>query len=128
MSAEIEGIGYSGSQTYSTNSPQTIHSFTFPVNSGGIFVVHVVARRVSDGAVKTFDFAVSAKRSNGDAVVFGGTLVRTQGTVADLLALVAVSIDVDALDADVRLRVIGLASTEIDWAFSFAGEAVKHIA
>ena len=127
MSASIEGFGVNEANTYSTASVQTIYSQTMPENSAGRATVYAVARRVSDGASKTFTLELGYKRGTGDVTIFGLQLLSAKGTVGDLIALAAVSATVDEAEGDLRVRVSGLASTEIDWLITFVGEAVVHV-
>jgi len=127
MTAQIEGFGANEVTTFNNATQQTLQVLTVPENSAGWLTVRVVARRVSDGATKVFDFSLGFKRGEEDADVFGVSLLSTKGTLGDLIALATVVAMVDAVDSDIRIRVTGVASTEIDWMSSLLGEAVKHV-
>lgn len=126
MSATLEGQGYNGSDTFSDATMRTLFSETIPENSAGFRVIRVTARRVSDGAAKVFFLELGVKRSTGNVEVFGLQLLASKATVGDAITLAAVSATVDASGSDIRIRVAGLASTEIDWAFTNSGEVVIH--
>lgn len=113
--------------TYSNDTEQTLLSRTVTENSSGAMGVRVTARRVSDGATKVWFFEHGIKRASGDATIFGLQLLSTKGTVADLIALAAVTADIDVAGSDTRVRVKGLASSEIDWIARQYGEEVNHV-
>ena len=113
--------------TFSTSSTQTLHSLSIEDNCGGGVEARITARRVSDGATKVFFLDVGFKRETGDLTVFGLNLLPAKGTTADLLALAAVLATIDASSGDLRVRVTGLASEDIDWGVRLAGEAIVHV-
>ena len=127
MSASHSVIDNANAATYSNATQQTLSARTITENSGGFLGVRVTARRVSDGATKVFDLEYGFKRDEGDVIVFGLNLLGVKGTVGDLIALAAVSATVDDSGSDTRIRVTGLASTEIDWAFREYGEELNHV-
>jgi len=126
MSATLDSQGFNGVATFSDATQHTLSAETIIENAAGFRVIRVSARRVSDGAAKVWFLEVGFKRDTGNLTVFGLTLLATKGTAADLIALVLAAVTVDAVDSDMRIRVTGLASTEIDWAFTTSGEAVVH--
>lgn len=127
MSANVEGFGANGFDTFSDDATRTLLARTVTPNSVGFSITRVEARRVSDGAGKVFFLEFGFKRNTGDAEVFGVVLLGEKGNAADLSALAAVSATLDALGSDVRVRITGLAGTEIDWACTESGEAVVHV-
>ena len=113
----------------SNGTETTLDSRTIAQDAGGGLQVRVVARRVSDGATKVFNFEGGFKRvGSANVVEFGINLLSTQGTVGDLAALVNVTANIDASGDDIRVRGKGLASTTFEWSVRVRGEYLTQFA
>lgn len=126
MSASQTNLGVGATATLSTSAIQTLLAETIVENSCGFVQSTVSARRVSDGASKVFNIQAGFKRDGGDVTVFGVSLLNALGTTLDLIALAAVAATIDAAGDDVRVRVTGLASQDIDWSANLVGLTVNH--
>jgi len=93
-------------------------------NCSNSVLVTVIARRLSDGATKSWKFNASAKRTTGDAEMSAQLLGNAVGTSGDLLALTLTSVAVDAVDQDMRVRVTGLGGTSILWFGRIEGDEI----
>ena len=119
------GISATNTLTTTGASPQTIISHTVPeVNSSGFFSAKAVCRRLSDGATKAWQFNGMVKRGTGNSTVESALLGGATGTAADLIALLLTNVTVDASGEDIRLRVTGLASTDIIWLADLQGNEI----
>lgn len=105
----------------SNATTQTILSHTASENSSGYFTISGTARRISDGASKAWSMNGVFKRSTGSASV-SVELLGNLGSSTDLLALLTTAVSVDTSGADVRVRITGLASTDIQWYAEMLGQ------
>ncbi len=116
------GLSATQQLTTSNGSAQTIIAHTVPeVNSSGWFQGKVVCRRLSDGATKVWFLQGSYKRGTGNASIESTLLGGVIGTTGDLLALLTANVTMDASGDDIRMRVTGLAGTDIIWIADLQG-------
>lgn len=126
MSSSQTNLGVGATATLATSTVQTLLAETMVENSAGLVQSIVTARRVSDGASKVFNIQAGFKRDENGVTVFGVSLLNALGTTLDLIALAAVTATIDAAGDDVRVRVTGLASQDIDWSANLVGLTVNH--
>lgn len=126
MSASQSNIGTPGWGTYDTNSPEVLLSEPVAQNSAGTLRAQVIARRVSNGAAKTFTIEAGYKRDTGDVTVFGVSLLNANGTTGDLIALASVAATIDADGGNIRVLGSGLNGVDIDWSAVLTGVTVNH--
>lgn len=125
MSATPYYVDEGGLGTFSDDLPARLYTYAVPEASGGWFRISVSARRVSDGAVRSFIVETLLKRDSGDATVEPMPALDL-ATVGDAVQLgdlvVSISADGDSLAVDVS----GQAATEIDWSALARGCLVGH--
>lgn len=126
MSAGQTNIGVGATGTFSTSTQQTLLAEAVAENSAGKINSIVAARRVSDGASKVFEIEAGFKRDSNGATVFGVSVLNALGTTGDLLALATVAATIDADGDNLRVRVTGLASQDLDWSANLTGVTVNH--
>jgi hypothetical protein len=127
MAVTATSLDTHDSATFTDGSAELLYGRTVTDDGCGYMEIQIIARRVSDGATKTFDIVHGFKKNTGDnATVFGLSILNTSGTVGDLLALSGVSATVVVSGENTNLMVTGLAETVIDWVFNVFGVELVH--
>jgi len=127
-SAQNQFMGGESILTSNNSITTVISRADIPESSSGQCLIRASARRVSDGASKHWQFVCSFKRDGGDVVITSSAnLLSAFGDTFDLAALVSCSTTVDASGSDIRVRVTGLASTNILWAAFMDGFYVYDV-
>ena len=125
MSAAQEVVDVGEWNTFSSASQVTLATWPAPPNSSGYIEVRATCRRVSDGAGKTIHLRAFFKRDEANAAVYDMQQIGQYGQTSDKNSLSAVAATIDAIGADIVVRVEGL-SVPLDWSARMAGEVVRH--
>lgn len=128
MTAVKANFGGDGAFTFFDADTHEIAARTVTDFSAGIFTGRITARRVSDGAAKSFliSFGYKKEASGTDASVYGFAITDVKGIAVDLAALDAVTASVIAWGENISLLVQGLADAEVDWIYQAEGEELNH--
>lgn len=128
MSVAKIDLGEKGSATFSDADTHELTGRTVSDFSAGMFTARITARRVSDGAAKSFliSFGFKKEASGTDAAVYSFAITDVKGIAGDLAALNAVTASAIAWGENTSLLVQGLAGTEIDWIYQAEGEELIH--
>jgi hypothetical protein len=125
MTAVLDIISTQQSQLQTTdNSQQTLHEYTVPEHAVVKAIVEVVARRNSNGDMKTWHRAVTLGRQTGGADVVGSIvdIIGAQGSTGTTFW----SIAINANGNNLRVQVTGQNSHTIDWAVSISGIVLRE--
>lgn len=106
----------------SNATPTLLFNYTPINNSSGGFTANIVARRVSDGATKNFNFSGSHKKFGTAAPSASAELLKLGGTSGDLLALLLAQVSITVNGNDVEAHVTGLSGTNMIWYGNCVGD------
>ena len=91
--------------------------------SSGIVTANVIARRTSDGSPKAFRIVAAIHRAstgNSTVLILSNTSVPAGGPLS------AAAATIDSTNGNFRVRVTGIAGTEIAWGLWYEGGRLVH--
>lgn len=128
MTAHQGNFSEAGVGTFSTNTAQTLWSkdiSEWPICAGGAFV-RCVARRVSDGAAKSWFMSIAFKHDGGGASISATATLATLGETLELVALATVALAFDVDESSIRARVTVLNGQDFDVSIVVDGMVTYH--
>lgn len=94
----------------------TLASWTVPEDSSVAIQANIIARNTSTGAIAAF-YKFSGGKNVGGVVSLVGSILDVVSAIKDLAMLTA-SCTFDTSGTDIRVRVTGIAATNIEWMVS----------
>lgn len=129
MTCRNDSFGENGFATLTDDTPTVLAFNTPPAKSAGCINMHVMLRRVSDGASKCMMFETAYKvDDDGTLSIIGGQQIFEEyGTSADIAALQGCTAALNVSGPDLQVIATSLDEDEIDWSCMTLGKYVAHV-